>query len=217
MLARRSVPDGPQPERELCTPEKSKPATQGREPASSQVLIRSRVLRENGKYIPKQSFLTWKYYFNNPEDGFFKKTKRKVVPPSPVTDPTTLTDVVKGNVTNFLPMILIGGWINIWHTNVAAKETACRTRRGPPWILARRPLGVLCAVGFCEGEHRTPSYTPFLVLVLGLSDPRLGTHRPEAYVASRLLLLLVVRPANSHKGLIIPEFGTRSSSLTRER
>ncbi|KAL6034008.1 hypothetical protein STEG23_008765 [Scotinomys teguina] len=80
---------------------------------SSQVLIRSRVLRENGKYIPKQSFLTRKYYFNNPEDGFFKKTKRKVVPPSPMTDPTMLTDMMKGNVTNVLPMILIGGWINM--------------------------------------------------------------------------------------------------------
>ncbi|NWR48986.1 EMC3 protein, partial [Regulus satrapa] len=79
----------------------------------SQVLIRSRVLRENGKYIPKQSFLSRKYFFNNPEDGFFKKTKRKVVPPSPVTDPTMLTDMMKGNVTNVLPMILIGGWINM--------------------------------------------------------------------------------------------------------
>ncbi|KAF1395810.1 ER membrane protein complex subunit 3, partial [Struthio camelus australis] len=79
----------------------------------SQVLIRSRVLRENGKYIPKQSFLTRKYFFNNPEDGFFKKTKRKVVPPSPMTDPTMLTDMMKGNVTNVLPMILIGGWINM--------------------------------------------------------------------------------------------------------
>uniref|UniRef100_A0A2K5Z774 ER membrane protein complex subunit 3 n=1 Tax=Mandrillus leucophaeus TaxID=9568 RepID=A0A2K5Z774_MANLE len=78
-----------------------------------QVLIRSRVLRENGKYIPKESFLTRKYYFNNPEDGFFKKTKRKVVPPSPMTDPTMLTDMMKGNVTNVLPMILIGGWINM--------------------------------------------------------------------------------------------------------
>lgn len=84
----------------------------------SQVLIRSRILRENGKYIPKQvrgslfpllcefehflflisqtdnfgenvflfkSFLMRKFYFNNQEDGFFKKTKRKVVPPSPMT------------------------------------------------------------------------------------------------------------------------------------
>ncbi|XP_029140250.1 ER membrane protein complex subunit 3 [Protobothrops mucrosquamatus] len=81
--------------------------------SDSQVLIRSRVLRENGKYIPKQSFLTRKYYFNNPDDGFFKKTKRKVVPPSPMTDPTMLTDMMKGNVTNVLPMILIGGWINM--------------------------------------------------------------------------------------------------------
>uniref|UniRef100_A0A8C5PW15 ER membrane protein complex subunit 3 n=1 Tax=Leptobrachium leishanense TaxID=445787 RepID=A0A8C5PW15_9ANUR len=53
--------------------------------SDSQVLIRSRVLRENGKYIPKQSFLMRKFFFNNAEDGFFKKTKRKVVPPSPMT------------------------------------------------------------------------------------------------------------------------------------
>ena len=41
--------------------------------SDSQVLIRSRGLRENGKYIPKRSFLTRTYYFNNPEDGSFKK------------------------------------------------------------------------------------------------------------------------------------------------
>uniref|UniRef100_A0A8C5XI96 ER membrane protein complex subunit 3 n=1 Tax=Microcebus murinus TaxID=30608 RepID=A0A8C5XI96_MICMU len=69
--------------------------------SDSQVLIRSR------------SFLTREYYFNNPEDGFFKKTKRKVVLPSPMTDPTMLTDMMKGNVTNVLPLILIGGWINM--------------------------------------------------------------------------------------------------------
>uniref|UniRef100_A0A3Q3K6X6 ER membrane protein complex subunit 3 n=1 Tax=Monopterus albus TaxID=43700 RepID=A0A3Q3K6X6_MONAL len=60
----------------------------------------------------KISFLMRKFYFNNQEDGFFKKTKRKVVPPSPMTDPSMLTDMMKGNVTNVLPMILIGGWIN---------------------------------------------------------------------------------------------------------
>lgn len=78
----------------------------------SQVLMRSRVLRENGKYIPRQvsgchlytlprgrpgiiavmcvcacvqSFAMRKHYFNNAETGFFKKVKRKVVPKNPMT------------------------------------------------------------------------------------------------------------------------------------
>ncbi|KAM9326779.1 ER membrane protein complex subunit 3-like [Gastrophryne carolinensis] len=80
--------------------------------SDSQVLIRSRVLRENGKYIPRQSFLMRKSYFNDAETGFFKKTKRKVAPKNPMTDPTMMTDMMKGNLTNVLPMIVIGGWIN---------------------------------------------------------------------------------------------------------
>ncbi|KAF3860945.1 hypothetical protein F7725_001200 [Dissostichus mawsoni] len=71
--------------------------------SDSQVLLRSRVLRENGKYIPKQSFAMRKHYFNDAETGFFKKVKRKVVPKNPMTG---------GNLTNVLPMIVIGGWIN---------------------------------------------------------------------------------------------------------
>ncbi|CAD7680302.1 unnamed protein product [Nyctereutes procyonoides] len=81
--------------------------------SDSQVLTRSRVLRENGKYIPNV-FLDTKILLQQPRGWIFqKKTKRKVVPPSPMTDPTMLTDMMKGNVTNVLPMILIGGWINM--------------------------------------------------------------------------------------------------------
>ncbi|TTB56402.1 ER membrane protein complex subunit 3 [Bagarius yarrelli] len=80
--------------------------------SDSQVLLRSRILRENGKYLPKQSFAMRKHYFNNAETGFFKKVKRKVVPKNPMTDTSMMTDMMKGNLTNVLPMILIGGWIN---------------------------------------------------------------------------------------------------------
>ncbi|KAK3540052.1 hypothetical protein QTP70_023814 [Hemibagrus guttatus] len=80
--------------------------------SDSQVLMRSRILRENGKYLPKQSFAMRKHYFNDAETGFFKKVKRKVVPKNPITDTSMMTDMMKGNLTNVLPMILIGGWIN---------------------------------------------------------------------------------------------------------
>src|SRR5699024_4221743 len=78
---------------------------------SSQLLIRARVLRENGKFIPKSAFLTRKQAFNKEEDGYL--TQRR--PPStqnPITDPSFMTDMLKGNLTNVLPMLVIGGWIN---------------------------------------------------------------------------------------------------------
>ncbi|XP_046384590.1 ER membrane protein complex subunit 3 isoform X1 [Ischnura elegans] len=78
----------------------------------SQVMIRSRMLRENGKYIPKQSFLMRRHYFNNEETGYFKTQKRAAAVQNPMTDPSVMIDMLKGNVTNVLPMIMIGGWIN---------------------------------------------------------------------------------------------------------
>lgn len=50
---------------------------------SSQVMIRSRLLRENGKYLPKQSFAMRRHWFNNEETGYFKVQKR--APASQVT------------------------------------------------------------------------------------------------------------------------------------
>ncbi|XP_055931331.1 ER membrane protein complex subunit 3-like [Argiope bruennichi] len=78
----------------------------------SQAIIRSRLLRENGKYIPRQAFLMRKHYFNNEDIGYFKTQKRSPPAQNPMTDPSVMTDMVKGNFTNVLPMIIIGGWIN---------------------------------------------------------------------------------------------------------
>ena len=44
--------------------------------------------------------------------GFFKTQKRPPVAQNPMTDPNMMTEMLKGNLTNVLPMILIGGWIN---------------------------------------------------------------------------------------------------------
>lgn len=75
-------------------------------------MIRSRLLRENGQYIPKMAFISRRHFFNNEETGYFKTQKRAPVSQNPMTDPNMMTDMLKGNVTNVIPMVLIGGWIN---------------------------------------------------------------------------------------------------------
>ena len=81
----------------------------------SQILLRARALRENARYIPKHSFLMRRHYLNNEENGVLKKQQqRQAAPPNPMTDPSMMTDMLKGNLTIVLPMIVIGGWIN-WH------------------------------------------------------------------------------------------------------
>ena len=79
----------------------------------SQALIRSRLLRENGKYLPKSSFMMRRHFFNNAETGYLTLAKnRPSTQPNPMNDPTMMSDMLKNNLTNMLPTILIGGWIN---------------------------------------------------------------------------------------------------------
>ncbi|CRL02860.1 CLUMA_CG015898, isoform A [Clunio marinus] len=75
----------------------------------SQAMIRARLLRENGKYLTPQSFAMRRHFFNNEESGYFKTQKRPPVTPN---SSAMLTDLVKGNFINVLPMVVIGGWIN---------------------------------------------------------------------------------------------------------
>lgn len=72
-------------------------------------MIRARLLRENGKYLTPQSFAMRKHFFNDETTGYFKTQKR---PPATPNSSAMLTDLVKGNFINVLPMVVIGGWIN---------------------------------------------------------------------------------------------------------
>ncbi|XP_065058173.1 ER membrane protein complex subunit 3-like [Rhopilema esculentum] len=78
----------------------------------SHALIRTRFLRDHGKYIPKKSFSMRKSFFNDKENGYLKTKKPKSAQKNPMQDPTMMMDMMKGNLTNVLPMIVIGGWIN---------------------------------------------------------------------------------------------------------
>jgi hypothetical protein len=70
------------------------------------------MLRENGRYISKQGFYMRRHYFNNEENGYFKTQKRSTPAQTALPDPSMMTEMLKGNVTNVLPMVVIGGWIN---------------------------------------------------------------------------------------------------------
>lgn len=78
----------------------------------SQALLRSLRLRKNGGFLPQPSFVMRKQFFNDEEKGYFKTEKRDSAPPNPISDPTMMVDMVKGNLTNIIPMMVIGGWIN---------------------------------------------------------------------------------------------------------
>lgn len=81
--------------------------------SDQQVLMRSRLLRENANYIPRHAFASRKHYFNDKETGFFKTAKREsAMMKNPMTDPSMMTEMVKGNFLNMIPMLVIGGWIN---------------------------------------------------------------------------------------------------------
>ena len=79
-----------------------------------QALVRSRHLREHAGFIPNEAFLMRKQYFNHADTGYFKSQRRTA--PNPLNamgDPGMAMEMLKGTVTNVLPMILIGGWINL--------------------------------------------------------------------------------------------------------
>lgn len=48
------------------------------------MLIRGRLLRENGRYLTKQSFLMRKQFFNDEENGYFKLAQKR---PSQMPNP----------------------------------------------------------------------------------------------------------------------------------
>lgn len=80
--------------------------------SDSHALLRSRLLRENGKYIPTRAFKMRKHFFNDKETGFFRNQRRENSVGNPMTDPSMVSEMLKGNAVNMVPMIVIGSWIN---------------------------------------------------------------------------------------------------------
>ncbi|CAJ0928972.1 unnamed protein product, partial [Mesorhabditis belari] len=78
-----------------------------------QYLIRSRLLRENGRFLPRSSFNMRRQFLAHEENGYLSKAMKKPSKGSnPMADPSAMTEMMKGNMLNMVPMIVVGGWIN---------------------------------------------------------------------------------------------------------
>ncbi|TKR64567.1 hypothetical protein L596_025077 [Steinernema carpocapsae] len=74
--------------------------------------MRSRLLRLNGHVLPAKSFAMRKKFFCDEDKGYFVLgQEREGVGPNPM-DPSTMVEMLKGNMMNMIPMIVVGGWIN---------------------------------------------------------------------------------------------------------
>ena len=53
-----------------------------------------------------------RHFYNSEDVGYFKTQKRPAPATNPMTDPNATSDLLKRNVTNVLPMVIIAGWTN---------------------------------------------------------------------------------------------------------
>jgi len=83
-------------------------------------LQRSRMVRANGKWLPKESFSKRQSFFIDAEDGFLIKHKRDAPPANPMMDPKNMNQMMMGNMSNMIPMIGVGYIINLFFAGFVA-------------------------------------------------------------------------------------------------
>lgn len=79
---------------------------------TGQLLRKSAVLRENGRFLPANSFLIRKQYLTGDEGPLTVGMNTEGTARNPMQDPTQMGDMMKGQVMNILPMMVMGGWVS---------------------------------------------------------------------------------------------------------
>ena len=75
-------------------------------------LAKARLLRANGNLLSRRDFEMRKTLFLDEQKGYLQaRMDSKTNNPNPL-DPAAMTEMLKGNMLNMVPMIVIGGWIN---------------------------------------------------------------------------------------------------------
>lgn len=77
----------------------------------TQAMMRSSMLCQNARFLPRASFGVRKVFFNS-EHGLFRTKRPEGGPQNPATDPSMMTNMLKGQMVNMLPYIGMGYIIN---------------------------------------------------------------------------------------------------------
>ena len=68
------------------------------------------MLRENGHYLPEQAFYLRKQHLTGDDGALTEGKDTEKEARNPMQDPTQMGDQMKGQITNMLPMMVIGGY-----------------------------------------------------------------------------------------------------------
>jgi len=91
----------------LSSKKKLDPSTQ----KDGHYLARAQLLRRNGRALPPDSFGMRKSFLADKDTGYFPKRIEETAQADPL-DPSVVTEMLKGNMLNMIPMFMIGTWIN---------------------------------------------------------------------------------------------------------
>jgi hypothetical protein len=92
------------------------------------------MLRMNSKFITPEGFAMRRAYFNAKDTGLFEKKRQPGPPPNPMammSDPRMMQNMMKGNVVNMIPMVVIGGaisWVYSGFVTSKTRATSCVVR-----------------------------------------------------------------------------------------
>eukprot|EP00897_Mesotaenium_endlicherianum_P004354 jgi/Mesen1/3947/ME000209S02954 len=90
-----------------------------------QVVLRARMLRAAGSYLPPKAYRMRRHYFCNEENGLLYVPKDKQVAPNPgamLQDPTMAMDMMKKNLSMVVPQTLTYAYVNFFFSGfVTAK------------------------------------------------------------------------------------------------
>eukprot|EP00271_Cylindrocystis_brebissonii_P009099 TRINITY_DN23747_c0_g1_i1.p1 TRINITY_DN23747_c0_g1~~TRINITY_DN23747_c0_g1_i1.p1 ORF type:complete len:255 (+),score=58.71 TRINITY_DN23747_c0_g1_i1:318-1082(+) len=100
-----------------------------------QMVMRARLLRGAGGYIPLRSFRMRRHYFTNEDDGLLSTPKGAPAAAGPMMDPNAAVDMMKKNLSMIIPQTLTFAWVNFFFSGFVTARV--------PFPLTQRFRGML--------------------------------------------------------------------------